>query len=400
MAVGKSFMTFAVYPNPIDMSGTKRSNLTLVVAAVISALMLMQGCTSNPFAPAAKQTPPLDISAIDSTMQAAKGDNLTFMVLVKNNQKSTHTVSFTIPSLPAGWRAALNNDSLDIVSKGTKAFFLTVTISADASPGSYKVKVRASSTTKSEVTSSKELSVKVLSGAGDIASGENIRVDYVGYLEDYTVFDTSLRTVGTNANIPKSSDFTVRPEYSQLAFTVGAGQMIKGFDKAVMGMRLYQSKTVRVEPKDGYGVFESVKINLSEEFPMYRTVTKNDFTFTYGEQAALNKYVREPYWNWKVQVMDINDDNVTILTLPELNQVSTPYGWDTKVIDVNGSLNGGIGRIQVRHYPTAGVNVTYKAFKAEITSLSSSQAEITYNTNSQNALAVRTITFHLKITST
>jgi len=224
-------------------------------------------------------------------------------------------------------------------------------------------------------------------------------VDYVGYLEDYKVFDTSLRTVGTNANIPKTSDFSVRPEYSQLAFTVGKGQMIKGFDKAVVGMRLHQSKTIRVEPKDGYGAFETVKINISEEFPMYRTVSKNNFTFTYGESAALNKYVKEPFWNWKVQVVDITDDNVTVLSLPEVNQVSKPYGWETKVIDVNGSLNGGLGKIVVRHYPTAGVNVTYMLFKGDISSLTSSQVEITYNTNSQNALAIRTIIFHLKITS-
>lgn len=38
-----------------------------------------------------------------------------------------------------------------------------------------------------------------------------------------------------------------------LEFTVGGGEMIEGFDEAVVGMKLGEEKTVRVPPEKGYG---------------------------------------------------------------------------------------------------------------------------------------------------
>jgi peptidylprolyl isomerase len=38
-----------------------------------------------------------------------------------------------------------------------------------------------------------------------------------------------------------------------LAFTVGAWQMIAGFDKGVEGMKIWQTKTVTIPAKEAYG---------------------------------------------------------------------------------------------------------------------------------------------------
>ena len=64
--------------------------------------------------------------------------------------------------------------------------------------------------------------------------GDTVKVDYTGTLTDGTVFDSS---VGK----------------TPLEFTVGAGQMIKGFDNAVLGMKVGQNKTVVLPPEDAYG---------------------------------------------------------------------------------------------------------------------------------------------------
>ncbi|CAN5663854.1 peptidylprolyl isomerase [soil metagenome] len=64
--------------------------------------------------------------------------------------------------------------------------------------------------------------------------GDTVQVHYTGRLEDGTVFDTS-----------EGRD--------PLSFTVGAGQVIPGFDEAVSGMGPGDSKTVRIGPGDGYG---------------------------------------------------------------------------------------------------------------------------------------------------
>ena len=67
-----------------------------------------------------------------------------------------------------------------------------------------------------------------------ICAGDTIAVDYTGKLEDGSVFDSS------EGKAP-------------LAFTVGAGMLIKGFDTAVIGMQKGESKTVTIPPEEGYG---------------------------------------------------------------------------------------------------------------------------------------------------
>lgn len=64
--------------------------------------------------------------------------------------------------------------------------------------------------------------------------GDQVRVHYTGTLDDGEVFDSS---VGREP----------------LEFTVGSGQVIGGFDEAVRGLRIGESRSVRIEPADAYG---------------------------------------------------------------------------------------------------------------------------------------------------
>jgi len=66
-------------------------------------------------------------------------------------------------------------------------------------------------------------------------AGDTIKVDYVGKLDDGSVFD--------------SSEGHGRP----LEFEVGKGQVIKGFDDAVMGMGEGEEKEISISPSDAYG---------------------------------------------------------------------------------------------------------------------------------------------------
>ncbi len=65
-------------------------------------------------------------------------------------------------------------------------------------------------------------------------AGDNVKVHYTGTLDDGTVFDSS--TGG-----------------EPLAFTLGSGQVIEGFEKAVMGMNEGESKTITIPPDQAYG---------------------------------------------------------------------------------------------------------------------------------------------------
>jgi FKBP-type peptidyl-prolyl cis-trans isomerase 2 len=86
-------------------------------------------------------------------------------------------------------------------------------------------------------------------GGSDLKAqkGDNVSVDYLGTLDDGSVFDTSIQSEAVKAGLP------ARPSYEPLEFTVGAGQMIKGFDDAVVGMKEGDEKTVKLPPSQAYG---------------------------------------------------------------------------------------------------------------------------------------------------
>lgn len=79
------------------------------------------------------------------------------------------------------------------------------------------------------------------------AKGDTVQVDYVGKLQDGTVFDTSMASVAKEAGLP------LRDSYDFLEFKVGAGEMISGFDSAVLGMKEGDEKTVTLAPEQAYG---------------------------------------------------------------------------------------------------------------------------------------------------
>ena len=66
-----------------------------------------------------------------------------------------------------------------------------------------------------------------------IKKGDKVKVDYIGKLEDGTIFDNS--------------------NDHPLEFEAGSGQLIKGFDDAVLGMDTEQEKTIKIQPHDAYG---------------------------------------------------------------------------------------------------------------------------------------------------
>jgi len=86
-----------------------------------------------------------------------------------------------------------------------------------------------------------------------VEKGDIVKVEYTGTLRDGTIFDKS-------------------KEGEPLKFTVGSGQIIPGFEKAVEGMKLNEEKKVTIKPEDAYGkrdetaIREYLKKALPENF--------------------------------------------------------------------------------------------------------------------------------------
>ena len=67
-----------------------------------------------------------------------------------------------------------------------------------------------------------------------VKEGDKVKIHYTGSLDDGTVFDSS------DGREP-------------LEFTVGSGQLIKGFDKGVLGMKVGQEKEIHIPAAEAYG---------------------------------------------------------------------------------------------------------------------------------------------------
>jgi peptidylprolyl isomerase len=67
-----------------------------------------------------------------------------------------------------------------------------------------------------------------------VRDGDTVRVNYRGMLADGTLFDSS-----------EGRD--------PLSFTLGSGQVIPGFESAVLGLEPGTTVTVTIEPEDAYG---------------------------------------------------------------------------------------------------------------------------------------------------
>ncbi len=70
----------------------------------------------------------------------------------------------------------------------------------------------------------------------EVKSGDVITVHYTGWLENGTEFDSSLR-----------------PGREPLVITLGIGQVIKGWDEGIPGMKVGGKRRLTIPPHLGYG---------------------------------------------------------------------------------------------------------------------------------------------------
>lgn len=75
----------------------------------------------------------------------------------------------------------------------------------------------------------------IVGSSGEVKSGDTVTVNYVGTLLDGTKFDSSY-----DRNMP----FTTQ---------IGVGQVIKGWDEGIIGMRIGGKRKLIIPPSLGYG---------------------------------------------------------------------------------------------------------------------------------------------------
>lgn len=118
-----------------------------------------------------------------------------------------------------------------------------------------------------------------------VKDGDTVKVHYTGTLENGEVFDTS-------------------ENREPLEFTLGEGQLIPGFEKAVTGLAVGDSTTVDIPSKEAYG---DVREDLIISVP--KAQLPEDIEPQIGMQLQVNQPDGQPV---PVRVTAIEDENLTL----------------------------------------------------------------------------------------
>jgi len=175
-----------------------------------------------------------------------------------------------------------------------------------------------------------------------VSSGDTISVDYVGRLEDGTIFDSSLEEFAK-----QMKNYTSGRTFEPLEFTVGAGQMIPGFDAGVVGMKLGEKKTLTIAPKDAYGEPKEQEIDakylqdvFTETVPrenfkdvVIQTVPKSALGEN-GKDLVVGKVIEAG--SMKAKVTAIEGDNVTV----DIENTGNPFYGKKLAVGLTGEFEG------------------------------------------------------------
>jgi peptidylprolyl isomerase len=116
-------------------------------------------------------------------------------------------------------------------------------------------------------------------------SGDLVRVEYKGILEDGSVFDSS-----------EGSDL--------LEFKLGGGMVLPGFEQIVDGLSLGESGSTKIPAQEAYG-----QRNEEWIFPVPKDQIPSDFNLEVGKSFVMKK---EDGMEAQVLIKEIKDDEVIL----------------------------------------------------------------------------------------
>jgi FKBP-type peptidyl-prolyl cis-trans isomerase 2 len=121
-------------------------------------------------------------------------------------------------------------------------------------------------------------------------AGDTVRVHYEGQLSDGTIFDSSL-------------------EREPIEFILGQDTVIPGFEQAVIGMEVGESKDVSIPPEDGFGEYsKDLVVNIE------KSILPPDINPELGMQLEVSSEEEEEEEETPrvFTIADIAEDSITL----------------------------------------------------------------------------------------
>ena len=106
--------------------------------------------------------------------------------------------------------------------------------------------------------------------------------------------------------------------WTPLDFTAWVGEMIPGFDSAVIWMAIWEKKSITLSPSEAYG--ERDKNNK-------QIINKSDLSGFEESWYVLEVGGVLPTQRWNFQILDLDEDTITI-------DLNNPMAWKTLNFDI------------------------------------------------------------------
>ena len=136
-------------------------------------------------------------------------------------------------------------------------------------------------------------------------SGKKVKTHYRGTLDDGTQFDSSY------------------DRGEPIEFTCGAGQMIPGFDAAVVDMALGEKKSVHIPAKDAYGEYNEQAV---QKIPAHQVPNVDQLP------VGQTVYFNSPYGPMPAKVVSVTIDEVVLDMNHEL--AGKDLNFDIELVEV------------------------------------------------------------------
>ncbi len=139
-----------------------------------------------------------------------------------------------------------------------------------------------------------------------VKKGNKVKVEYEGTLDDGTIFDSN------------------KKQGEPLEFEAGSGELIKGFDEAVLGMKEGEEKKITLQPGDAYGNYNN---ELVRELPKDCFPTDQELKPGMVFMIKMQNGQQVPF-----RITKISDETITVDLNPPL--AGKKLNFSIKIIEI------------------------------------------------------------------
>lgn len=167
-------------------------------------------------------------------------------------------------------------------------------------------------------------------------TGDNVTVDYALWVGDNTsIIETSNATLAKDVGI-YDANTDAYGGYEPLSIVLGNGDVIPGFENAIIGMKVGETKNVTVSPADAYGDYDPTYIepvNMTDLLDADITPYVNQTIDTmYGQVRVDHIDVNQSDYNSSIVYIDFNHPlagktihfQITLLDVETASATPTP----------------------------------------------------------------------------